>query len=49
MSTGPNRGIGYALVEAALHRGARRVHAGTRKPVDHPDGRVLTLCSARTT
>jgi len=41
--TGANRGIGYALVEAALHRGARRVYAGMRHPVDHPDGRVLTL------
>ena len=43
MPTGPNRGIGYALVEAALHRGARRVYPGMRNPVDRPDGRVLTL------
>lgn len=31
--TGGNRGIGCALVEEALRRGAKRVYAGTRKPV----------------
>ena len=31
--TGGNRGIGRALVEEALRRGARRVFVGTRKPV----------------
>lgn len=41
--TGAGRGIGHALVEAALHRGAKRVYAGMRNPVDHPDGRVVTL------
>jgi NAD(P)-dependent dehydrogenase (short-subunit alcohol dehydrogenase family) len=41
--TGANRGIGHALVEAALQRGARRVYAGMRTPVDHPDSRVTTL------
>jgi NAD(P)-dependent dehydrogenase (short-subunit alcohol dehydrogenase family) len=41
--TGANRGIGYALVEAALLRGAKRVYAGMRNPVDHPDSRVFTL------
>ncbi|WP_454853411.1 SDR family NAD(P)-dependent oxidoreductase [Promicromonospora soli] len=41
--TGANRGIGYALVEAALNRGARRVYAGMRDPVDHPDRRVVAL------
>jgi len=41
--TGANRGIGYALVEAALHRGAKQVYAGMRDPVDHPDSRVVTL------
>ncbi|MEO7263196.1 MAG: SDR family NAD(P)-dependent oxidoreductase [Jatrophihabitantaceae bacterium] len=41
--TGANRGIGYALVEEALHRSAKRVYAGMRAPVDHPDGRVVTL------
>ena len=41
--TGGNRGIGRALVEEALSRGARRVYAGTRQPFAHPDGRVTTL------
>jgi NAD(P)-dependent dehydrogenase (short-subunit alcohol dehydrogenase family) len=41
--TGANRGIGRALVEEALKRGARRVYAGTRQPLDHPDGRVTPL------
>jgi NAD(P)-dependent dehydrogenase (short-subunit alcohol dehydrogenase family) len=41
--TGANRGIGRALVEEALKRGARRVYAGTRQPLAHPDGRVTPL------
>jgi NAD(P)-dependent dehydrogenase (short-subunit alcohol dehydrogenase family) len=41
--TGANRGIGRALVEEALRRGARRVYAGTRRPLHHPDRRVTTL------
>jgi NAD(P)-dependent dehydrogenase (short-subunit alcohol dehydrogenase family) len=41
--TGANRGIGHALVEEALRRGARRVYAGTRQPMAHPDGRVAPL------
>ncbi|WP_328409587.1 SDR family NAD(P)-dependent oxidoreductase [Nocardia sp. NBC_00403] len=41
--TGANRGIGKALVEEALRRGARRVYAGTRQPMDHPDARVTPL------
>ena len=41
--TGANRGIGQALVEEALSRGARRVYAGTRQPLDHPDERVTPL------
>src|SRR5712671_4091740 len=41
--TGANRGIGQALVEEALRRGAKRVYAGTRKPFSHLDGRVTTL------
>ena len=41
--TGANRGIGQALVEEALSRGARRVYAGTRQPLAHPDGRVTPL------
>jgi NAD(P)-dependent dehydrogenase (short-subunit alcohol dehydrogenase family) len=41
--TGANRGIGQVLVEEALTRGARRVYAGTRVPLAHPDERVTTL------
>ena len=41
--TGANRGIGQALVEEALRRGARRVYAGSRQPLAHPDGRVTPL------
>jgi NAD(P)-dependent dehydrogenase (short-subunit alcohol dehydrogenase family) len=41
--TGANRGIGRALVEEALRRGAKRVYAGTRQPLVHPDGRVTPL------
>jgi NAD(P)-dependent dehydrogenase (short-subunit alcohol dehydrogenase family) len=41
--TGANRGIGQALVEEALKRGAKRVYAGTRQPLTHPDGRVTPL------
>src|SRR6185437_7076238 len=41
--TGANRGIGRALVEEALRRGARRVYAGTRRPLAHPDERVTPL------
>ena len=41
--TGANRGIGQALVEEALRRGARRVYAGTRRPLTHPDGRVTPV------
>jgi NAD(P)-dependent dehydrogenase (short-subunit alcohol dehydrogenase family) len=41
--TGANRGIGQALVEEALRRGARRVYAGTRQPLAHPDRRVTPL------
>jgi NAD(P)-dependent dehydrogenase (short-subunit alcohol dehydrogenase family) len=41
--TGANRGIGQALVEEALSRGAKRVYAGTRQPLTHPDGRVTPL------
>jgi NAD(P)-dependent dehydrogenase (short-subunit alcohol dehydrogenase family) len=41
--TGANRGIGQALVEEALRRGAKRVYAGTRQPLTHPNGRVTPL------
>jgi NAD(P)-dependent dehydrogenase (short-subunit alcohol dehydrogenase family) len=41
--TGANRGIGRALVDEALRRGAKRVYAGTREPLTHPDERVTPL------
>lgn len=41
--SGANRGIGRALVEEALKRGARRVYAGTRTSYTHPDKRVTPL------
>jgi NAD(P)-dependent dehydrogenase (short-subunit alcohol dehydrogenase family) len=41
--TGANRGIGRALVEEALRRGASRVYAGTRQAWTHPDPRVTPL------
>jgi NAD(P)-dependent dehydrogenase (short-subunit alcohol dehydrogenase family) len=41
--TGANRGIGQALVEDALRRGAKRVYAGVRQPLAHVDQRVTSL------
>jgi len=41
--TGANRGLGRALVEEALSRGAQRVYAGTRQPLSHADPRVTPL------
>ncbi len=47
--TGANRGIGRAIVEALLARGARKVYAGARKPealaelVAASEGRVVAL------
>ena len=41
--TGANRGIGRALVEEALRRGAKRVYAATRQAFAHSDGRVTPL------
>jgi NAD(P)-dependent dehydrogenase (short-subunit alcohol dehydrogenase family) len=41
--TGANRGIGRALLEEALRRGARRVFAATRQAWAHPDGRVTRV------
>ena len=41
--TGANRGLGKALVEEALRLGAKRVYAGTRQPLVHPDERVTPL------
>jgi NAD(P)-dependent dehydrogenase (short-subunit alcohol dehydrogenase family) len=41
--TGANRGIGRALVDEALHRGARRVYAGTRDRFTATDERVVPV------
>jgi NAD(P)-dependent dehydrogenase (short-subunit alcohol dehydrogenase family) len=41
--TGANRGIGQALVDEALRRGASRVYAGTRRPLAVSDGRVTPV------
>ena len=41
--TGANRGIGRALVEEALRRGAKQVYAGTRQQLAHPDPRVTPV------
>ena len=41
--TGANRGIGKAVVEEALKRGASRVYAGTRQPLTHSDDRVTPI------
>jgi NAD(P)-dependent dehydrogenase (short-subunit alcohol dehydrogenase family) len=41
--TGANRGLGQALVEEALRRGAKRVYAASRRPLSHPDKRVTRV------
>ena len=41
--TGANRGIGQALVDEALRRGAKRVYAGSRQPITHLDERVSAV------
>src|SRR6267378_2522919 len=41
--TGANRGIGRALLDEALRRGAKKVYAGTRGALQHPDERVTPL------
>ena len=41
--TGASRGIGRALVDEALRRGAKRVYAGTRGPLAHADARVTVV------
>lgn len=41
--TGANRGVGRALLEEALRRGAKRVYAGTRGDLPHADARVVPL------
>src|SRR5262245_4391322 len=41
--TGSNRGLGRALVEELLARGARRVYAASRSGEEYPDARVTAL------
>jgi hypothetical protein len=41
--TGANRGIGQALVNEALRRGAQRVYAGTRGSIENADKRVTPI------
>jgi NAD(P)-dependent dehydrogenase (short-subunit alcohol dehydrogenase family) len=41
--TGANRGIGRALVNEALRRGAKRVYAVTRSALENADKRVTPL------
>ena len=41
--TGANRGIGRALVDEALRRGAKQVYAAARSPLQHSDKRVTPL------
>jgi NAD(P)-dependent dehydrogenase (short-subunit alcohol dehydrogenase family) len=41
--TGANRGLGRALVDEALSRGARRVYAAARRPMVVKDDRVTPL------
>jgi NAD(P)-dependent dehydrogenase (short-subunit alcohol dehydrogenase family) len=41
--TGANRGLGRALVEEALRRGAKRVYAASRQSMAAPDERVAPL------
>jgi NAD(P)-dependent dehydrogenase (short-subunit alcohol dehydrogenase family) len=41
--TGANRGIGLALVQESLRRGAKRVYAGTRGAHQNADKRVTPL------
>ena len=41
--TGANRGLGRALVDEALRRGAKRVYAASREPMVVPDERVTPV------
>jgi NAD(P)-dependent dehydrogenase (short-subunit alcohol dehydrogenase family) len=41
--TGANRGLGQALVQQALLRGAKRVYAASRQPFTDPDERVTPI------
>ena len=43
MITGANRGLGRALVDEALQRGAKRVYAASRQLIAHPDDRVTPV------
>jgi NAD(P)-dependent dehydrogenase (short-subunit alcohol dehydrogenase family) len=41
--TGANRGLGQALVDEALRKGAKRVYAASRQPTVHLDKRVIPV------
>jgi NAD(P)-dependent dehydrogenase (short-subunit alcohol dehydrogenase family) len=41
--TGANRGIGKALVDEALNKGAKRIYAGARQSFAHADRRVTPI------
>jgi NAD(P)-dependent dehydrogenase (short-subunit alcohol dehydrogenase family) len=41
--TGANRGLGAALVEEALRRGAKRIYAAARQPFTHKNPRVTPI------
>lgn len=41
--TGANRGLGQALVDEALKRGARRVYAASRQPLAYADERIMPV------
>jgi NAD(P)-dependent dehydrogenase (short-subunit alcohol dehydrogenase family) len=41
--TGANRGLGRALVEEALRRGAKRIYAASRQPIVASDRRVTAV------
>jgi NAD(P)-dependent dehydrogenase (short-subunit alcohol dehydrogenase family) len=41
--TGANRGLGRALLDEVLRRGATLVYAASRQPMTHPDDRVMPV------